>query len=130
MTSITSYPKSIGERIAWARKRKGISQVALAEAIGTSQRHISRMESNKHAPRKPMREKLGGVLEQKPEFFSDSDEDEEGDPLPNLDEMLRSYIRRVMHEETLQHDPALVGFPAVTSHARRSTGDLVRGPAK
>lgn len=99
MTLKTSYPKSIGERIVWARKRKGISQVRLAEIIGTSQRHISRMETNRNAPREPMREKLGEALDQKPGFFNGSeDDDEEADSL-SLDDMLRAYIRKVVAEE-------------------------------
>src|SRR3954465_12028282 len=92
MASITSIPKAVGDRIVWARKRKGMSQIRLAEQIGTSQRHISRMETNKtKMPRKAMREKLGAALDQEPAFFANGDDDEEADPLASLsiDEFLR-----------------------------------------
>lgn len=100
MTHINALPRSIGERIVWARKRKGISQERLAERIGTSRRHMIRIEKNVHAPGPVYRQKLAEALDQKPELFSDDgDDDEEADSL-SLDEMLRSYVRRIIREET------------------------------
>lgn len=66
--------------------------------IGTTRRHIIRLEKNVHAPKQPMLQKLAVALDQAPEFFS-LDEDEEADPLPSLDEMLRSHVRMLVREE-------------------------------
>src|SRR3954452_5043644 len=102
MTSITCIPKTVRDRIAWARKRKGMSQIRLAEQIGTSQRHISRLETNKtKMPRTAMREKLGQALDQEPAFFANDDDDEEADPLAalSLDEILRTRSRQMLDEE-------------------------------
>src|SRR3954471_19919852 len=102
MTFTSSMPKTVGERIVWARKRKGMSQIQLAERIGTSQRHISRMETNKtKMPRQAMREKLGAALDQEPAFFANGDDDEEADPLAglSLDDVLRTRIRQMLNEE-------------------------------
>lgn len=94
MTHIASLPETVGERIVWARKRKGISQVRLAEMIGTSQRHISRLENGEHLPKEPMRDKLGAALDQDPGLFESDEDDEEADGLMSLslDEIL---MRRV-----------------------------------
>lgn len=69
------------ERIVWARKRKGISQERLAERIGTSRRHMIRIEKGLHRPGPEFRARIADATEQPPEFFSD-DDDEESSPMP------------------------------------------------
>lgn len=98
MTFLSSPPKSIGERITWARKRKGLSQEALADKAGTTRRHVMRMERNKHAPRVALRERLAEVLDQKPSFFADDDEDEESDQLPSLETFLQRKVELAVND--------------------------------
>jgi transcriptional regulator with XRE-family HTH domain len=97
VTHINALPRSIGERIIWARKRKGLSQERLALNIGTSRRHMIRLEKNLHAPGPVYRQKLAEALDQPPEMFSDDEDDEEADM--SLDHVLRLHIRRIIREE-------------------------------
>lgn len=101
MTHTSAVPKTVGERIFWARKRKGISQVRLAAMIGSSQRHIVRLEKNENSPKLPMREQLAVALDQKPEFFeaSGGDDDEESDMSRALARALHEQIRSIVRSE-------------------------------
>ena len=101
MTHLASIPNKVNERIVWARKRKGISQEKLAEIVGTSRRHMMRLEKGQHAPKEPMRQKLGEALDQDPDFFTLDEDDEESDPLAalSLDALLRLRIRAMLDEE-------------------------------
>jgi transcriptional regulator with XRE-family HTH domain len=42
--------RNFGQQLRWWRKRRGISQLELAGAAGTSQRHLSFLESGRAAP--------------------------------------------------------------------------------
>jgi transcriptional regulator with XRE-family HTH domain len=46
--------RNFGERLRWWRKRRGLAQLELAGAAGTSQRHLSFLESGRAAPSQPM----------------------------------------------------------------------------
>jgi transcriptional regulator with XRE-family HTH domain len=46
--------RNFGERLRWWRKRRGLSQLELAGAAGTSQRHLSFLESGRTAPSRQM----------------------------------------------------------------------------
>jgi transcriptional regulator with XRE-family HTH domain len=46
--------KNFGEQLRWWRKRRGLSQLELSGAAGTSQRHLSFLESGRAAPSQPM----------------------------------------------------------------------------
>jgi len=46
--------RNFGERLRWWRKRRGLSQLELSGAAGTSQRHLSFLESGRAAPSQPM----------------------------------------------------------------------------
>lgn len=50
-----------GERIRWARKRKGWNQYRLADAMRVNQKTVSNWENNKHVPTEP--EKLHELAE-------------------------------------------------------------------
>lgn len=45
---------NFGENLRWWRKRRGLSQLELAGAAGTSQRHLSFLESGRAAPSQQM----------------------------------------------------------------------------
>jgi len=45
---------SFGSRLRWWRKRRGLSQLDLAGAAGTSQRHVSFLESSRAQPSREM----------------------------------------------------------------------------
>lgn len=51
-----------GYRISEIRKSKGISQTELAEKVGTSQEHISRIEKGLYSPRLDISAKIADVL--------------------------------------------------------------------
>ncbi len=46
--------KSFGEHLRWWRRRRGLSQLELAGGAGTSQRHLSFLESGRAAPSQQM----------------------------------------------------------------------------
>lgn len=100
MTSIVTLSSArrlpLHERIVWARKRKGISQERLAERIGTSRRHMIRIEKGLHRPGPEFRARIADATEQTPDFFSD-DEDEESSMALSADEfrMLGDLMRRL-----------------------------------
>lgn len=92
MTDLKTPPKSIHERIAWARKRKGISQERLAEMVGTSRRHVIRWEKTV-LPRQEFQERLAEALDQDPEFFNgDAGEDDEDESELSLDALLARVV--------------------------------------
>ena len=69
---------SLGERVVWARKRKGISQERLATAIGTTRRHMIRIEKGQtRRPNDSLIERIAEATGQEPSFFTADDEDEE-----------------------------------------------------
>jgi transcriptional regulator with XRE-family HTH domain len=52
-----------GERLRWWRDRRGLSQLALAGAAATTQRHLSFLESGRTAPSRTMVLRLAGALD-------------------------------------------------------------------
>jgi transcriptional regulator with XRE-family HTH domain len=54
--------KNFGEQLRWWRKRRGLSQLELSGAAGTSQRHLSFLESGRAAPSQPMVLDLAAAL--------------------------------------------------------------------
>jgi transcriptional regulator with XRE-family HTH domain len=55
--------KSFGPRLRWWRERRGLSQLELAGAAGTSQRHVSFLESGRTHPSREMVLRLAAALE-------------------------------------------------------------------
>lgn len=53
---------SFGERLRWWRDRRGLSQLALAGAAATTQRHLSFLESGRTAPSRTMVLRLADAL--------------------------------------------------------------------
>ena len=60
---MTTQPKSFGARLRWWRARRGLSQLDLAGAAGTSQRHLSFLESGRTAPSPAMVLGLAAALD-------------------------------------------------------------------
>lgn len=95
--------KTLGERIVWARKRHGISQERLAEMIGTSRRHMIRIEKDQHIPGGQFLLRIAEATEQDESFFKDeqADDDSEAARMPSLsiDELLRLRISEIVAEQ-------------------------------
>ena len=60
--STTKTPNLFGDRLRWWRKRRGLSQLELASIAGTSQKHLSFLESGRTAPSQPMVLALAAAL--------------------------------------------------------------------
>jgi transcriptional regulator with XRE-family HTH domain len=54
--------QNFGKHLRWWRNRRGLSQLELAGAAGTSQRHLSFLESGRAAPSQPMVLSLAAAL--------------------------------------------------------------------
>jgi transcriptional regulator with XRE-family HTH domain len=59
----TSAPAGFGARLRWWRGRRGLSQLELADAAGTTQRHLSFLESGRATPGREMILRLAAVLD-------------------------------------------------------------------
>lgn len=55
--------KGFGSRLRWWRGRRGLSQLDLASAAGTTQRHVSFLESGRAAPSREMTLRLAAALD-------------------------------------------------------------------
>jgi transcriptional regulator with XRE-family HTH domain len=56
-------PTNFGSRLRWWRARRGLSQLDLAGAAGTSQRHVSFLESGRAQPSREMVLRLAAALD-------------------------------------------------------------------
>lgn len=56
-------PPAFSARLAWWRKRRGLSQLALATAAGCSQRHLSFLELGRATPSREMVLRLAATLD-------------------------------------------------------------------
>jgi transcriptional regulator with XRE-family HTH domain len=59
---MTKVPESFGSRVRWWRQRRGLSQLDLAGQAGTSQRHVSFLESGRTVPSRDMVLRLAAAL--------------------------------------------------------------------
>ena len=59
---LKTTPASFGGRLRWWRERRGLSQLGLAAAAETTQRHVSFLESGRAAPSREMILRLADVL--------------------------------------------------------------------
>lgn len=87
-----------GLRIFRARKRKGLSQVALGNAAGISHRQIVRLENGEHLPSAEHRDLLAEALGLDRTQISSGDDDEEEDSLVAL---LYKAVRVIERERVL-----------------------------
>jgi transcriptional regulator with XRE-family HTH domain len=63
LPDMPTQPKSFGARLRWWRARRSLSQLDLAGAAGTSQRHLSFLESGRTAPSQAMVLGLAAALD-------------------------------------------------------------------
>jgi transcriptional regulator with XRE-family HTH domain len=72
----TLPPRSrpLHERIVWARKQQGISQERFAELIGTTRRHMIRIEKGTHRPRRELLARIAEAAGVPEDFFDDDEE--------------------------------------------------------
>src|SRR5215510_2833867 len=59
----TMQHTSFGSHLRWWRKRRGLSQLDLASAAGSSQRHVSFLESGRAQPSREMVLRLAAALD-------------------------------------------------------------------
>jgi transcriptional regulator with XRE-family HTH domain len=88
----------INERIRWARKRKGLSLDRLAEQVGSSRRHLIRLEKGENRPGPELRARIAVATGQPADFLMDGDDDEEEAALARE---LIALIRRVVSESAV-----------------------------
>lgn len=86
---------TVGQRIVWARKRVGVSQERLAEMIGTSRRHMIRLEKDQHKPGPVFVARIAEATEQDPELFASEEDEEEADPVAALMVAVERFARQV-----------------------------------
>jgi transcriptional regulator with XRE-family HTH domain len=87
----------LGARIRRARKRTGISQEKLAPLVGTTRRHLIRLENGEHQASKPLASRLAAALgEDAAQFRNGDDDDEEADQVIGV---LMSALRQVVRNE-------------------------------
>lgn len=85
-----------GKSIRRLRLKTGKSQETVAVEIGTTRRHMIRLENGEHLPTAKMRERLAAALGvDGSEIQSCDDEDDEEDAVSALTRALR----RLVHEE-------------------------------
>lgn len=87
-----------GARIQRARKLTGESQETFAAMIGTTRRHMIRLERGQHLPGAELRDRIvarTGTAEQ----IHSADDDEEVDLAMSFDDFLRHRIRTLIEEE-------------------------------
>jgi transcriptional regulator with XRE-family HTH domain len=93
--------KQNGAKIRRARRSTGQSQEIFAERIGTTRRHMIRLEKGHHLPSGALRDRI--VKETKGAvdgIEAHDDEDDEEDAAVSFDDFLRRRVRALMREET------------------------------
>jgi transcriptional regulator with XRE-family HTH domain len=66
-----------GARIRRARKRKGLSQENLAVTVGTSRRHMIRLENGQHLPSRRLRDGIAAACEIEPSEIQSADDEDD-----------------------------------------------------
>lgn len=96
--SITKYPAS-GSALKLARNRRKISQERLAEQVGTTRRHMIRLENGENRPSVDLRDRIADALGvPRDSLPAAEDEDDESSPM-SLDHFLRLRVREFLRDE-------------------------------
>jgi transcriptional regulator with XRE-family HTH domain len=123
MATVEAHELSVGKRIRWARRRKGLSQDKLAERVGTTRQVVIRWEKDRHLPNERSRERLAQATGQEADFFAErrastnEDDDEEAEVVADL----LASLRRVLDYE-FERRAALSEGGQGSEDARPSTG--------
>ena len=80
-----------GQRIRQARHLTGLSQENFAPRIGTTRRHLIKLENGEHRPRRQLRDRIVEITGTEEQI--DSSGDEEEDAMHDLFDALRRTIR-------------------------------------
>jgi transcriptional regulator with XRE-family HTH domain len=87
-----------GDRIRRARKRAGISQEALALNVGTTRRHMIRLENGEHLPGTPLRNRIASAVGVDPSAIQASDEDDEESDTVSLETAAQGLVSALTAE--------------------------------
>lgn len=97
---MSAVDTTLGQRVKRIREQKKIRQVDLAQNAGISWRHLIRIEQDAGGVTKAVTiAQIAEALDVPVEELTGGDDEEEADELPDLDVMLRSYIRKLVREE-------------------------------
>jgi transcriptional regulator with XRE-family HTH domain len=89
----------IGVRIREARVAAGFSQEAFAAEIGTSRRHIMRLERGDHRPGRPMLTRIAAVTGREAKWIDPDAKEEDMQIASALLELLRMHVRDLVRVE-------------------------------
>jgi putative transcriptional regulator len=90
---------AIGTRIRDARRAAGLSQAALAARIGTSRRHMIRLEHGEHRPGRVMLARIAEATGREPEQIDPDAKEEDAQLASMLLELLRLQVREFVRDE-------------------------------
>lgn len=116
---LSPQPRWNPSRLTLARKRRGLSKIALADRIGVDRRSIAAYEAGEYQPSPETRRQLESVLSFPTEFFAGDDLDE---PVPDA-----VSFRSMSKMTAAQRDMAL-GGGAIALHLNRWIEDRYRLP--
>lgn len=118
ITETPSAKSPLKARIRWAREHSRsktnpghISQERFAGLIGTSRRHLMRIENGTHTPRPALIERIAEESGHDLSFFLDGDDDEESDRVAGmtLDQFLESRVRKLLRK--IQGEDGFLRWP-------------------
>lgn len=93
--TMQAHKELVGRQIRKARKAKGLSHDALGAVVGTSRQHLIKLEKGQHLPTDAMLTRIAEATDRELEFFtSESDDEEESDPVSDLLHAIRRVVRR------------------------------------
>ena len=96
----------VGARIREARLRRGFSQERFAPVIGITRRHLIRLENGEHHPSAELRDRIAEHTGEPAASFSLDEDDEESDPMADLEKALLGMAVRAFAQASLT-SPAL-----------------------
>ena len=90
---------AVGARIRDARLAAGFSQEAFAEAIGTSRRHVMRLEGGMHRPSRPMLTRIAQATGRDAKVIDPDAKEGDMQVAAMLLELLRVHVREMVRSE-------------------------------
>lgn len=104
-TAASKFPFALnGARIKRARGLTGLSQEVFAPLIGTTRRHMIRLERGQHLPGAALRDRIVESTGTEEQIQSADDEEDESASTMTLDEFMRLQVQRLMQEERDRFD--------------------------
>ena len=90
---------AVGARIRSARLAAGFSQEAFATEVGTSRRHMIRLERGDHRPGRPMLLRIAAVTGREAKWIDPDAKEEDMQVASALLELLRLHVRELVELE-------------------------------